>query len=86
MAGVIIANLNKSFLDLFALAGVLLEINALWLTSEKAIRWVSLFAAPFWFIYNSLNYALGSALGNIFTIISIIIAIIRYRNLKANAK
>lgn len=86
IAGVIIAYLNKSFLDLFALAGVLLEINALWLTSEKAIRWVSLFAAPFWFIYNFLSCAFGSATGNIFTIISIIIAIIRYRNLKANAR
>ena len=29
-----------------------------------------------WFIYNSLNYALGSALGNIFTIISIIMRLL----------
>lgn len=80
-AGVIIAFSNKSFLDLFALAGVLLEINALWLTSEKAIRWVSLFSAPFWFTYNFLSCAYGSALGNIFMMISIIIAMIRYRNI-----
>ena len=80
--GAVIAYLNKSFLDLFALAGVLLEINALWLTGEKAIRWVSLFAAPFWFIYNYFSHAYGSAIGNIFTIISIIIAIIKYRNMK----
>ena len=67
---------------MFALAGVLLEINALWLTSEKAIRWVSLFSAPFWFAYNFFSCAYGSALGNVFMMISIIIAMIRYKNLK----
>lgn len=84
IAGIIIAFLNKNFLDLFALAGVLFEINALWLTDEKAIRWVSLFSAPFWFIYNFLSYAYGSAIGNILTIISIIIAMVRYKNSKLN--
>ena len=82
IAGVIITILNNSFLDLFALAGVLFEINALWLTSEKAIRWVSLFSAPLWFIYNFLSCAYGSAIGNILTIISITVAMIRYKNLK----
>lgn len=77
--GSVLAVLNKSFLDFFALAGVLFEINALWLTDERAIRWVSLFAAPFWFIYNFLSGAYGSALGNLFTILSIIIAMVRYR-------
>ena len=84
--GVILAFLNKSFLDLFALAGVLLEINALWLTREKAIRWVSLFAAPFWFVYNFLSFAYGSAIGNILVIISIITAMIRYNNLKPDTE
>ena len=81
-SGIIIAVLNKSFLDLFALSGVLLEINALWLTKEKAIRIVSLCSAPFWFTYNFLSCAYGSAVGNILTIISIVIALIRYRNFK----
>ena len=80
-AGIIIAVLNKSILDLFALMGVLLEINALWLTKEKAIRIVSLCSAPFWFTYNFLSCAYGSAIGNILTIISIAIALFRYRNL-----
>ncbi len=84
--GVIIAYHNQSFLDIYALAGVLLEINALWLNSEKAIRWVSLFAAPFWFAYNFFSYAYGSAVGNVFTIISIIIAMIKYKNLKNEAR
>ncbi len=80
--GLMIAWHNRSVLDLFALAGVLLEINALWLTREKAIRWVSLFAAPCWFVYNFLSGAYGSAIGNIFTILSIIIAMIRYKTPK----
>ena len=36
--GVIIAFFNKSFLDLFALAGVLFEINALWYNELKFIE------------------------------------------------
>ncbi len=84
--GPVLAVLNKSFLDFFALAGVLFEINALWLTDERAIRWVSLFAAPFWFIYNFLSGAYGSAIGNVFTIVSIIIAMIRYKNPKPQTK
>lgn len=82
-AGIIIAVSNKNLLDLFALAGVLLEINALWLTKETAIRIVSLCSAPFWFTYNFLSCAYGSAVGNILTIISIVIALIRYKDLKS---
>lgn len=78
--GLLIAYFNQSLLDLFALAGVLFEINALWLTRERAIRWVSLFAAPCWFIYNFLSGAYGSAIGNVFTIASIVVAMIRYKN------
>ncbi|MBE6677216.1 MAG: YgjV family protein [Ruminococcaceae bacterium] len=70
---------NKSYVDILSLAGVLFEINALWLSSEKAIRWVSLFGAPFWFAYNMISKAYGSAIGNILTIISIVIALIRYK-------
>lgn len=85
LIGATLAFLNKSFLDILSLAGVLFEINALWLSSEKAIRWVSLFGAPFWFAYNLLSKAYGSAMGNILTIISIIIALIRYKNLDNEA-
>lgn len=84
VAGIIISFTNKSFLDLLALAGVLLEINALWLTKEKSIRIVSLCSAPFWFTYNLLSRAYGSATGNILTIVSIVIALIRYKNSKTN--
>lgn len=82
VVGIIIAFTNKNFLDFFALGGVLLEINALWLTKEKAIRLVSLCSAPFWFTYNFLSRAYGSAIGNVLTIVSIVIALIRYKDLK----
>ena len=49
---------------------------------ERAIRIVSLFAAPFWLVYNALALAYGSAIGNAITIVSITVAIIRYDILK----
>lgn len=78
-AGIAIAYINRSFIDLFALGGILFEINALWLKDERAIRWVSLLSAPFWFTYNFISHAYGSAIGNALVIISIITALIRYK-------
>ncbi len=80
LTGSAMAWYNKSFLDIFSLAGALFEINALWLSNEKAIRLVSLFGAPCWFAYNIISKAYGSAIGNILTIVSIVIALIRYKN------
>lgn len=78
--GVTIAVINKSFLDLFSLAGVLLHTSAFWMTNEKIIRRVSLLGSPFWFVYNFLSRAYGSALGDILTMCSIVIAMVRYKN------
>lgn len=64
-----------SFLPLF---GVVLEIVAVWFTKEKHIRIAAFLAQPFWFSYNLLNCAFGSAAGNVFTMISIIIALVRF--------
>lgn len=79
-AGVTIAVINKNFLDLFSLAGVLLHTSAFWINSEKIIRRVSLLGSPFWFIYNFLSRAYGSAVGDILTMCSIVIAMIRHKN------
>ena len=80
--GLAIAFVNRSFLDLFSLAGVLLQIIALWLTKEKHIRALSLIAVPFWLTYNFLSRAYGSSVGDILSGCSIIIAMVRYRNEK----
>ena len=41
-----------------------------------------LLGAPFWLVYNMLSAAYGSALGNVITLVSITVAIIRYGVLK----
>ncbi len=79
LAGTVIAVINKSPLDLLPVAGVLLHTSAFWISSEKIIRRVSLLGSPFWFVYNLLSHAYGSAIGDILTICSIIIAMIKYR-------
>jgi hypothetical protein len=79
-SGLTIAVINKSFLDLFSLTGVLLHTSAFWINSEKTIRRVSLLGSPFWFIYNFLSRAYGSSIGDILTMCSIVIAMIRYKD------
>lgn len=78
-AGVTIAVVNQSYLDLFSLAGVLLHTSAFWMNRESRIRIVSLLGSPFWFVYNLLSHAYGSAIGDLLTMGSILIAMIRYR-------
>ena len=84
ITGVTIALINKSWLDLFSLAGVLLHTSAFWISDEKIIRRVSLLGSPFWFIYNFASCAYGSAIGDVLTMCSIVIAMIRYRKVEAN--
>ncbi len=84
--GLSIAVTNKSWLDLFSLAGVLLHTSAFWINNEKIIRRVSLLGSPFWFVYNFSSRAYGSAIGDILTICSILTAMIRYRNLETGGK
>ena len=81
-AGLSIAIVNKSFLDLLPIVGVFLHTGAFWLTDEKTIRRVSLAGSPFWFVYNFLSHAYGSAVGDILTMVSIITAMIKYRDFK----
>ena len=78
-AGGTIAFLNKSWLDLFSIAGVLLHTNAFWLNDERKIRWVSLMGSPCWFVYNYTSRAYGSAVGEVLTMGSIVIAMVKYR-------
>ncbi len=78
--GATIAIINQSWIDLFSIAGVLLHTSAFWINSEKIIRRVSLLGSPFWFIYNFLSRAYGSAIGDILTMCSIVTAMIRHRN------
>lgn len=68
----------KNIFSLLAIAGVLLEKGALWLTKEKNIRIVSFLATPCWLIYNLSAGAYGSAIGNVLAASSIVFAFLRY--------
>lgn len=78
-AGLAIAICNRSFWDLLPIAGVLLHTGAFWISDERVIRRISLAGSPFWFVYNLHSMAYGSAVGDILTMCSIIIAMVRYR-------
>ena len=72
----------KNIFSLLPILGVIFETLALWMKKERTIRIASLLGAPFWLVYNTLNYAYGSSIGNVITLISIGIAIVRYDILK----
>ena len=70
--------LYKNIFSLFPIAGVLLHTSAFWLDDEKRIRQVSLIGSPFWLIYNFVSGAYGSCIGDILSMVSIIVAMFRY--------
>ena len=76
----------QNIFSLLPVAGVLFETGALWLSKGKHIRIISLFGAPCWLVYNLICGAYGSAIGNVMTIISITIALVRYDILKQEKK
>ncbi len=78
--------LYENVFSLLPIAGVLLHTGAFWLDDEKQIRRVSLAGSPFWFVYNFKSRAYGSAAGDILTIASILIAMVRYRKQSVKEK
>ena len=68
----------RNVFSLLPILGVIFETLALWMKNERNIRIVSFVAAPFWLVYNLLSLAYGSAAGNVITIVSLIVAMIRY--------
>ena len=74
----------ENVFSIFAIAGIIFEITALWLTKEKNIRMLSLFSAPCWLVYNFANGAYGSVVGNVLLVVSIITAMLRLDYNKSN--
>ena len=68
----------QNWTDVFVLAGMTLHTAALWFSSEKLIRRLSLCGTPCWLAYNLFNSAYFPALSDTFSGISIIIAMFRY--------
>lgn len=74
----------QNIFSLLPIFGVLFETGALWLTKERQIRWVSFLGAPFWLAYNFVFGAYGSMIGNVMTMVSIGIAILRHDIIKTH--
>ena len=74
--------LYKDVFSLLPIAGVLLHTTAFWINDEKVIRRVSLLGSPFWFVYNFYSKAYFSSLGDALSMVSIVIAMIKFRDKK----
>ena len=67
----------KNPISLLPIFGVIFETLALLPKSERRIRILSLLGAPPWLVYNLIAHAYGSAIGNVITLVTIGIAILR---------
>ena len=70
--------LYKNIFSLLPIIGVLLHTGAFWIDNEKQIRRVSFLGSPFWLVYNFVSGAYGSCIGDVLSMISIGISMIRY--------
>ena len=70
--------LYKNLYSLLPIIGVLLHTSAFWIDDEKTIRRVSLLGCPFWLVYNFVSGAYGSCIGDVLSIGSLSIAMVRY--------
>ena len=74
----------ENIFSLLPIIGVLFHTGAFWIDDEKTIRRVSFLGSPFWLIYNFVSGAYGSCVGDILSMISIGISIVRYDIKKKN--
>ena len=79
-AGIISAVLQRDPIELIPIAGALFQTGGLWFDDEQTIRKFGLMSAPFWLIYNFISQAYGASLGSVLAMISVITAMVRYRN------
>ncbi len=68
----------EDWYSLLPIAGVLLHTGAFWLNNEKTIRIISFIGSPFWLAYNFISGAYGSCIGDILSMVSIGISMVRY--------
>jgi thiol:disulfide interchange protein len=82
VAGVSLAVIRHSWVELLPMIGGILQTGGLWFPKEQTIRSFALAGAPFWLFYNFISRAYGAALGSFLTMLSAIIALLRYRDHK----
>lgn len=80
--GVLMAVIQRDFIELLPIAGSLLQTGGLWAEDEQKIRKFGLACAPFWLAYNYISRAYGAAFGSVLTMISSIVGLVRYRKVK----
>ena len=80
VVGLVSAYLQKEWIELLPIVGALFQTGGLWCDDEQTIRKFGLCSAPFWLVYNYISQAYGAALGSVIAIISIVTAMVRYRN------
>ena len=78
-SGIVLAIVQQDAVELLAVAGALFQTGGLWFDDEQTIRKFGLLSAPFWLIYNFLSQAYGASLGSVFAIVSVSVAMVRYR-------
>jgi hypothetical protein len=82
VVGSVIAILRRDWMEILPIAGSAFQIIGLWCDDEQTIRKFGLLGAPFWLVYNAASGAYGPTLGSAFAIVSIIVALVRYRKAK----
>lgn len=81
--GIAFAVIQKDWIELIPVAGALLQTGGLWCDNEQTIRKFGLAGAPFWLVYNYISQSYAAALGSVIAIVSVIIAMVRYRKREA---
>ena len=64
--------------SLLPILGVLIHTGAFWIDDERRIRRLSFLGSPFWLVYNAVSGAYGSCVGDILSMVSLGIAMVRY--------
>lgn len=68
----------ENVFSLLPIAGVLLHTGAFWIDNEKIIRRISLIGCPFWLAYNIVSGAYGSCIGDVLSMVSLVVSMVRY--------
>ncbi len=82
IVGLTLHYFDRQIWSLLPIAGVLLQSGAMWIKNERTIRIISFIGSPFWCAFNFHSRAFISGVGDIFTMISIASAFVRYDILK----
>ena len=68
-------------LDVLIILSQLVDSAGMWTNNFKIIRYCQLFAiSPVWLVHNIVVFSIGGIITEVFTIISTLIAMFRYRN------